>query len=85
MAICFYLCVMFGISIYVKSRVQGVEDFLVAGRRLNTMFTTGTLVATWYGAGTLLTVSDEIKLDGVSAALLDPIGAGLCLIIAGLS
>jgi Na+/proline symporter len=43
-----------------------------------------TLLATWFGAGTLLTVADEVRSEGLVRAALDPFGAGLCLIIAGL-
>jgi len=78
-----YVAIMFGISAWSSSRVHDVEDFVVAGRRLPLILATPTLLATWYGAGTLLTAADEVGRSGLSAALLDPVGAGVCLLIAG--
>ncbi|MCA9687439.1 MAG: hypothetical protein KC457_35080, partial [Myxococcales bacterium] len=43
-----------------------------------------TLLATWFGAGTLLTATDEVRAGGLRMAALEPVGAGLCLILAGL-
>ena len=79
-----YIAAMLGLSLYAHRRVHSVEDFVVAGRRLGFGLALGTLFATWFGAGTLLTAADEVNARGVTAATLDPIGAGLCLIIAGL-
>lgn len=47
------------------------------------MLSVATLFATWFGAGTLMTMTDEVAETGLRAALLDPIGAGFCLIIVG--
>ncbi len=41
------------------------------------------LLATWFGAGTLLTQADEVEAAGLQRAALDPFGAGLCLLLAG--
>jgi solute:Na+ symporter, SSS family len=78
-----YLVILLAIALYSRSKIHNVEDFLVAGRSLSFPLASATLIATWFGAGTLLTVSDEIKVTGLSAALMDPIGASLCLFIAG--
>jgi len=78
-----YVALMFGVSWWSQRRVHDVEDYVVAGRRLSLVLATPTLLATWYGAGTLLTAADEVSRTGLRAALLDPVGAGLCLIIAG--
>jgi Na+/proline symporter len=43
-----------------------------------------TLLATWFGAGTLLAASDEVRREGLQAAALDPFGAGIYLLLAGL-
>ncbi len=65
-------------------RVESVEDFVVAGRRLPLHLATATLIATWFCAGTLLTSTDEVRERGLEAAALDPWGAGFCLILVGL-
>lgn len=79
-----YLGVMYALAFWVRRRVDDVEDFLVAGRRLPLPMAWATLLATWFGAGTLLTATDEIRNEGVQRAALDPLGAGVCLLLAGL-
>lgn len=77
-----YVVLAFALAAYAQRRVQSVEDYVVAGRRLPLWLATPTLLATWFGAGTLMTATDEVRQRGISAATLDPIGAGLCLVIA---
>lgn len=79
-----YVLVMFGISIWAQGQIKNREDFLVAGRRLPLSLAWATLLATWFGAGTVLTQSNEVMSDGLKMAALDPLGAGCCLILAGL-
>lgn len=82
-ALVVYLVGLLALAIVAQQRTSSPEDYLVAGRRLGLFFSWGTLVATWFGAGTLLAVSDEVYKRGLAPAALDPLGAGLCLIIAG--
>ena len=49
-SIAVYLIVLVGISYYASKRIQGSEDFIVAGRRLGLGLATATLLATWFGA-----------------------------------
>jgi len=79
-----YVVVMFAIGLRVQGRIHDAEDFLVAGRRLPLGLAWATLLATWFGAGTLLIVTDEVRAGGLVQAALDPFGAGVCLLIAGL-
>ena len=79
-----YVGAMFAIAIWAKGRIHSQEDYLVAGRRLPLSLAWATLFATWFGAGTLLTAADEVRAEGLRAAALEPIGAGLCLVVAGL-
>ncbi len=79
-----YLAVMYIIGYVAEQKVHNVEDFLVAGRRLPLSLAWMTLLATWFGAGTLLTAADEVRRDGLQKAALDPLGAGTCLLFAGL-
>ncbi len=85
LAICIvlYLLVMYAIGFVAQRRVLDAEDFLVAGRRLPLSLAWMTLLATWFGAGTMLTAADEVRSDGLQRAALDPFGAGVCLLIAG--
>jgi solute:Na+ symporter, SSS family len=79
-----YVVGIFALSVLAQRRIDDAEDFIVAGRRLPLSLSWATLLATWFGAGTLLTVADEVRREGLVRAALDPFGAGLCLIVAGL-
>jgi len=78
-----YVVVMYALAFAVQGRIHGTEDFLVAGRRLPLSLAWATLLATWFGAGTLLASTDEVRRAGLERAALEPFGAGFCLIIAG--
>lgn len=84
LSIIVYLVFMFALAIWANKQVHTTEDFLVAGRRLPLSMAWATLLATWFGAGTLLTATDEVAKHGLQKIALEPLGAGLCLIIAGL-
>ncbi|HPG24569.1 MAG TPA: sodium:solute symporter [Myxococcota bacterium] len=77
------VALVFGLAFAVRGRIHDHEDYLVAGRRLGLPLASLTLFATWFGAGTLLVATDEIRHHGLRAAALDPIGAGACLLLAG--
>ena len=78
-----YTILMYVIGWLAERRISSVEDFLVAGRKLPLPMATATLVATWFGAEVLLQTSDEVYSGGLRFALMDPLGTGLCLILAG--
>jgi solute:Na+ symporter, SSS family len=78
-----FLVVMFAIGFWARGMIHTAEDYLVAGRKLPLSLAWATLLATWFGAGTILTATDEVRAEGLRAAALEPIGAGLCLIVAG--
>src|SRR5690606_19589854 len=44
----------------------------------------GTLLATWFGAATIIGASEAAREEGVRGTLLDPFASGLALIAAGL-
>lgn len=78
-----YVLFMYGLGFVAQRRVHNEEDFLVAGRRLPLSLAWMTLLATWFGAGTMIAAADEVRESGLQAAALDPLGAGLCLLLAG--
>lgn len=78
-----FVVVMFALSFAVSERVHDVDDFVVAGRRLPFWLAMPGLFATWFGAGTLLTATDEARVGGLETIALEPLGSGLCLLIAG--
>ena len=82
-ALVVYLAALFALGLWARGRIHNTTDYLVAGRSLSLPLASATLFATWFGAGTLLAVTDEVRAEGVRAAALDPIGAGACLLLAG--
>lgn len=79
-----YVAFMFYLSYIANKRIENVDDYVVAGRKLPFWLASATLLATWFGAGTLLTATDEVRDKGLTGATLDPIGAGICLLLVGL-
>ncbi len=79
-----YVIAAFGLSFWARGKIHSAEDYVVAGRRLPLSLAWATIFATWFGAGTLLTATDEVRTGGLRMAALDPFGAGACLILAGL-
>lgn len=79
-----YLLVMIALGTVAQRNVNTEEDFLVAGRKLPLWLAWGTLLATWFGAATVLSASDVARDEGLLGTILDPFAAGLALIVAGL-
>ncbi|QDT28383.1 Sodium/glucose cotransporter [Gimesia panareensis] len=79
----FYVLLMVGLGMYAGGRVKTEEDYLVAGRRLPLWLAWGTLLATWFGAATVLGASEAARAEGVQGTILDPFASGLALIVAG--
>ena len=79
-----YFVLLLGMALLFSNKLESEEDFLVGGRRFNLWLTTFCLFATWFGAGTLITATDEIAVQGLRATALEPYGAGFCLIFAGI-
>jgi Na+/proline symporter len=82
--IALYLLGIFVVSIYAGRRVQSEEDYIVAGRRLPLSLAWATLLATWFGAATILGAAEAARIDGVRGTVLDPFASGMALIVAGL-
>ncbi|EMI19488.1 Na+/solute symporter [Rhodopirellula maiorica SM1] len=83
-ALIVYLIAMYVVGFIAQRRVRNVEDFVLAGRRLPTSLATVTIIATWFGAESLMTTADEVGNEGLRKAMLDPIGIAGCLLLAGL-
>ncbi|KYO66972.1 sodium:solute symporter family protein [Thermovenabulum gondwanense] len=44
-----------------------VEDFFLAGKKLNTFYSTGTFIATWFSAASILGLGSYLYIYGISA------------------
>ncbi len=79
-----YFALMYFIGYMAQRRIYDVEDYLLAGRKLSIGLASMTIIATWFGAESLMTTTDEVSQRGIRRALMDPIGISICLVIASL-
>lgn len=78
-----YLVAMLVIGVAVARRAGSQEDFIVAGRRLPIWILSATIIATWFGGGTMLGGAGAGYEGGFLAAIADPFGGSLVLILVG--
>jgi len=76
-----FLVLMTAIGYYAGRRVQTMEDYLVAGRKLPFWLAVPTIVATWFGAGSSMGVSGTVYNEGFYGVLSDPFGCTLALLL----
>ena len=76
-----YMGSMLIIGWYASKKINTAADYVVAGRRLSVFFCTGTLFATWFGAGTCMGGAGNAYLYGNQGVIFDPWAAALCLIV----
>lgn len=79
-----YVVAMIGLGLAAGRKVETDEDYLVAGRQLPLWLAWGTLLATWFGAATVLGASEAAREEGLRGTILDPFASGIALIVAGL-
>lgn len=79
-----YLLAMVGTGIYARSRNKKTSDYLVAGRKLNSVMTAITLAAVQIGVGIVLSGATNGYNGGVWYGIYYSIGCGGGLILAGL-
>ena len=80
-----YLVASLAVGLYAASRVRGVEDFAVAGRRFGTPVVAATVFATWFGAETVLGIPAAFMQDGLRGVVADPFAAMACLVLVGVA
>ncbi|MCF8069169.1 MAG: sodium:solute symporter family protein [Desulfobacterales bacterium] len=83
MGLVVYMAVMLFVGWYASKKIETTEDYVVAGRRLGVFFCTGTLFATWFGAGTCMGGAGNAYLFGNQGVIFDPWAAALCLVLLG--
>ena len=79
----FYLLAMIAVGIVVSKRVGSQDDFIVAGRKLPLWLCVPTIVASWFGAGTMLGAAGTGYAGGFLASIATPFGTSLTLILIG--
>lgn len=78
-----YLVVMLIIGAWASKRTGSTENFIVAGRRMPLWIASATLVATWFGGGTIMGAGGASYEDGMIGVIADPFGASLVFFVVG--
>jgi SSS family solute:Na+ symporter len=79
-----YVALMLAVGVYAAKKNDTAADFIVAGRRMPMFLCTATIIATWFGGGTMMGSSGAAYDDGLLGVIADPFGAALALILIGL-
>lgn len=78
-----YLVVMLVIGIWASKHTGSTENFIVAGRRMPLWIASATLVATWFGGGTIMGAGGAAYEDGMIGVIADPFGGALVFFVVG--
>ena len=79
-----YMLLMLVIGAQAAKKAKTSAEFIVAGRKLPIFICTATIVATWFGGGTMMGASGAAYDDGLLGVIADPFGAALALFIVGM-
>lgn len=79
-----YIVLMLAVGAYAGKRTHTTAEFMVAGRNMPMFLCTATIIATWFGGGTMMGVSGSAYDDGLLGVIADPFGATLALFLIGL-
>lgn len=79
-----YMLVTIPVSIWAARRIHSTKDYVLAGRRLPFVMALATVFATWFGSDSVLGAGTAFAEGGFLNVIVDPFGAGLCLILIGL-
>jgi Na+/proline symporter len=78
-----YILVMLGVGVYASRRTHTVTEFIVAGRGLPLWVCSATVLATWFGGGTMMGTSGSAYQHGMIGVIADPLGSTLALFLVG--
>lgn len=78
-----YLLLMIGVGIYAGKKSHTATEFMLAGRGLTPMICTATIIATWFGGGSMIGSSGAAYDTGILGVIADPFGAAFCLLLIG--
>lgn len=78
-----YLIILILICLLFSKRMKSLEDFFLASRRLPLVLVYSSVVASWFGATSVLVTTDEAFSEGVSAMWVIGIPALLTVLVFG--
>lgn len=80
-AVVAYLALMVVLGVWYGRKIKNNDDFMVAGRSLSQLILTGTLLATWTGAGTIIGRANFSYTYGPLASIFYSVGPPLGILI----
>ena len=78
-----YLLVMIVVGVYASKKMHSVTEFAVAGRGLPIWLCSMTIMATYFGGGTMMGSSGAAYQDGLLGVIADPFGGALAILLLG--
>ena len=78
-----YLAIMLYIGIRASKKADSTENFIVAGRRMPIWIGSATIIATWFGGGTMMGGAGASYERGLLGVIADPFGGALCHFLVG--
>ncbi len=78
-----YMVIMLCIGILASKKADSTENFIVAGRRMPIWIGSATIIATWFGGGTMMGSAGASYERGLLGVIADPFGGAICLFIVG--
>ncbi len=74
---------MLVIGVYASRKANTAANFIVAGRRMPIWICSATIVATWFGGGTMMGAAGASYERGLIGVIADPFGGALALFVVG--
>lgn len=78
-----YLVIILSIGVYASKKASSAANFIVAGRRMPIWICSATIVATWFGGGTMMGGAGASYERGLLGVIADPFGGALALFLVG--
>ena len=78
-----YLVMMLVIGVYASKKANSAANFIVAGRKMPIWICGATIMATWFGGGTMMGGAGASYQGGLLAVIADPFGGALALFLVG--
>jgi SSS family solute:Na+ symporter len=78
-----YVAAMLAVGIYVAGKSTSMSDFAVGGRNMSLSVCSISIVATWFGAGPMMSSAAAAYSGRTLELLRDPVVSGVSLLIAG--
>lgn len=79
-----YLVMMLVIGVFAAKRASSSSsDFIVAGRNMPIWLCSTTIVATWFGGGTMMGAAGASYQEGLLGVIADPFGGAMALFLVG--